>query len=192
MIIHWGEQGNPDGYGSKFMGLWMMPLMLIGIYVLMSVIPYIAVFKANLKSFYRYYYALKTVFVVFFLSFYIIQLLQNLGHQFNITYFMVPWIGIMFIIIGYIIKFAKRNFFIGIRTPWTLANDTVWKKTHDLGSKIFIGIGIIVILSILVPNYSFYVLMITIFGGIIYMFVYSYLEYRKIERKVGEKGARKL
>ena len=61
----------------------------------------------------------------------------NMGVQFNMTQFFVPAIGILFFYIGTILKYTKRNWFVGIRTPWTLSSDVVWEKTHKLGGKLF-------------------------------------------------------
>ena len=193
MIIHWDEQGQPDGYGSKYVGLLLMPIVIAGIYILMTIVPYIAVFKKNLKDFYKYFFQFKLFFIVFMLSLYVITLLPNLGYQsFKMAYFMIPWIAILFFYLGYILRFCKRNFFMGIRTPWTLANDTVWKKTHDLASKAFVLIGIIMLISLAFIEYAIYVMVILIFANIIFLFAYSFVEYKKIEKRVGEKGARHL
>lgn len=193
MIIHWDDQGQADGYGSKFIGLLLMPIVLAGVYLLMTIIPYIAVFKQNLRDFYKYFFQFKLFFVVFMLSLYVITLLPNLGYRsFSMTYFMIPWIAILFFYLGHILKLCKRNFFMGIRTPWTLANDTVWKKTHELGSKAFALIGIIMLISLAFLEYAIYVMVVLIFAAIIFLFAYSFLEYRKIEKRVGEKKARHL
>jgi uncharacterized membrane protein len=127
------------------------------------------------------------------LSLYIITLLPNLGQEsFNMAFFMIPWIAALFFYLAYILRFCKRNFFMGIRTPWTLANDTVWKKTHILASKLFAITAMIMLFSLVIIQYALYVMLIAIFVTISVVFAYSFFEYRKIEKRVGEKGARQL
>jgi len=87
--------------------------------------------------------------------------------------------GSLFILIAQLLKKSKQNYTIGIRTPWTLSSEKVWDKTHKLGAKLFTISGGITILSALFPLYSFYVLIGSILLSTIYLFVYSYLEYRK-------------
>ena len=80
-------------------------------------------------------------------------------------------------------KKAERNWFIGIRTPWTMSSDKVWKKTHLLASKIYKAVGIIIILGIFFQNYLIWIILVSAIGSAIYLVVYSYLEYNKIKSK---------
>jgi uncharacterized membrane protein len=77
---------------------------------------------------------------------------------------------------------AKRNFFIGIRTPWTLSNDTVWEETHKLGSKLFIGAGIVSLLSAFFGEAGFWVMFIVMMIAAIIPIVYSYILWRNITK----------
>jgi uncharacterized membrane protein len=112
---------------------------------------------------------------------FILTTLPNFGYSINFNVLLMPAVGLLMVVIGYLIKFAKRNFFIGIRTPWTLASDTVWKKTHEIGSKVFIGLGVwLAIVGLVLPvKFIVWGIMIPIFGMVIWMFVYSYLLYKK-------------
>jgi len=77
------------------------------------------------------------------------------------------------------LKYAKRNWFVGIRTPWTLSSDYVWNRTHKIGGLLFKIIGIITLLGMLVPNYGFYLTIFSIIGSVIFLFVFSYILYQK-------------
>ncbi|MEM1574073.1 MAG: SdpI family protein [Candidatus Methanomethylicaceae archaeon] len=74
---------------------------------------------------------------------------------------------------------AKRNWFIGIRTPWTLSSDIVWEKTHKIGGKMFKIIGIIAIFGIIIPEYGIFLILASIIFIIVYTTIYSYFEYIK-------------
>ena len=76
-------------------------------------------------------------------------------------------------------QFAKRNFFIGIRTPWTLSSDRVWDKTHKLGSVLFRVVAFFIVIAFFFPDYFFWIFVVPLLGMIVYLFVYSYLEFSK-------------
>lgn len=90
-----------------------------------------------------------------------------------------PAFGILFFYCGILIKKAKRNWFVGIRTPWTLSNEKVWDRTHQIGGKLFKITGIIAILGMFFPRFSFYFVLIPVILVAIYTVIYSYFEYRE-------------
>ena len=77
------------------------------------------------------------------------------------------------------IENAKRNWFIGIKTPWTLSNDKVWEKTHKIGGKLFKSVGIIAFLGILFPNYGLFFVLLPVIAVTVYTVAYSYFEHKK-------------
>jgi uncharacterized membrane protein len=117
--------------------------------------------------------------IVYMLYVYALTLFAALGYQFNMTTMLIPAMGILFIVIGFLIGKAKRNFFIGIRTPWTLSSDTVWAKTHALGKWTFIGAGIVSILSAFLGEDGFWAIMICVFAAAIIPIVYSYILWKR-------------
>lgn len=92
---------------------------------------------------------------------------------------MLPFMGILFIAIGYLLRQAKRNFFIGIRTPWTLSSDSVWDKTHQLGSVLFMLSGAFAILGgFLGGMTAFWLMFVPLIGSTLFLVVYSYVLYK--------------
>jgi len=77
---------------------------------------------------------------------------------------------------------SERNWFIGIRTPWTMSSDKIWHKTHILGGKLFKIAGIIAIIGIFFGKIAFFFIIIPMILFAIYLVVYSYLEYRKLKK----------
>ena len=93
---------------------------------------------------------------------------------------MLPAIGLLFIFIGFMLRQAKRNFFIDIRTPWTLSSDRVWEKTHRIGSTLFMLAGALAVIGSLFGGLTaFWMLMIPIFGSTIFLVIYSYVLYKQ-------------
>ena len=181
MASHWNFNDQVDGYMSKFWGVFMVPLITLGMFVLFLVIPSIDPLKANIAQFREAFNLFIVLMVVFMLYIYGLTLAWNLGYtDFKISTSILPAIGLLFIFIGFMLRRAKRNFFIGIRTPWTLSSDQVWNKTHQLGSILFMASGALAVVgSFFGGTTAFWMLMIPIFGSTIFLVIYSYILYRR-------------
>jgi uncharacterized membrane protein len=180
---HWNAQGEVDGYMSKFWGTFLFPLIIIAVYLIFLAIPKIDPLKTNIEKFRKHYNTFFLVLILFLLYVFILTILANLNYNLNMTMTIIPAIGILFFYIGTIMKKLKRNWFIGIRTPWTLSDDKVWQKTHALGATLFKIIGVILILTTFAPpKYLIYLILIPTIGSVIWLVIYSYLEYKKIKK----------
>jgi uncharacterized membrane protein len=106
--------------------------------------------------------------------------LVNLGYRLNISLITSFTIGIMMIVMGAYMKNIKQNWFMGIRTPWTLSNETVWNKTHLFGGKLFMGFGVSLMIITWLPARIALILFIIGIGSVtLGSFLYSYLIYKK-------------
>lgn len=180
MASHWNANDQVDGYMPKFWGVFMMPLIVLGMYVLFLVIPGIDPLKANIAQFRGAFNLFIVLISVFMLYIHGLTLAWSLGHQnFKMSAAMLPFMGVLFIFIGYMLRQAKRNFFIGIRTPWTLSSDTVWEKTHQLGSILFMVSGVLAIIgSFLGGELAFWLFFVPLMGSALFLVIYSYILYR--------------
>lgn len=93
--------------------------------------------------------------------------------------FLAPAFGMLFYCCGILTENAKRNWFIGIRTPWTLSNEKVWEKTHKIGGKLFKIAGVIALLGIAFQSYALFFILVPVILVATYTTVYSYIEYQK-------------
>lgn len=120
--------------------------------------------------------------MILFLAYvYFLTIIWNLGQTFNFGVALMPAISILIFMIGVFLGKTKRNYFIGIRTPWTLASDKVWDKTHKFGSKLFKLAGALSILSLLISaEFAIKVLVVSVITAAVVSLLYSYLEYRKL------------
>jgi len=180
MAVHWNEQGVADGYGSRFMGIWFLPLMTIGLTLLLLGIPRIDPLKKNIDQFKKEYYTFILLFVFFFIYLHGISLLFNLGVQFNLLTVMIPAFAGFFYYIGVMMEKAKRNYFIGVRTPWTLADDEVWNETHRVGAKGFKIGGVITLLGVVFPSLAIWLMMVPLLVVSVFIVVYSYVVFRRL------------
>jgi uncharacterized membrane protein len=185
MASHWNEYDQVDGYVSKFWGVFLMPLTTLGILMLFIVLPNIDPLKANIAQFRESFNIFVVLFTAFMLYIHGLTLAWNLGYQdYKISAIMLPFMGFLFIAIGYLLRKAKRNFFIGIRTPWTLSNDVVWDKTHRLGSILFMLSGAVAMTGGFFGGMTAFLLaFIPLIGSSLFLVIYSYVLYRR-ETKV--------
>jgi len=176
---HWNVQGQVDGYMSKFWGLFLMPLISAGLFLLFIAIPKIDPLKTNIEKFRKYYDGFITLVIIFLFYLYLLTIFWNMGIRFDIIQLLAPAFGILFYYCGILTENAKRNWFIGIRTPWTLSNDAVWDKTHKIGGKLFKISGIVVLFGIFFRNYALFFILVPVILVAIYTIIYSYVEYQK-------------
>jgi len=180
MASHWNANDQVDGYMSKFWGVFLLPLMTLGMFTLFMAVPNIDPLKANIAQFRETFNVFILVIIAFMLYLYGLTLVWNLGYQdFNMSAAMLPFMGVLFIATGYMLRKAKRNFFIGIRTPWTLSSDTVWDKTHQLGSILFMASGAFAIIGGFFGGMTaFWLMFVPLIGSSIFLVIYSYVLYR--------------
>jgi len=179
---HWGFNGEVNGYMPKFWGLFLMPMMSIALFLLLIFIPKIDPLKKNVAKFRKYYDYLVLAILLFLFYIFLLTIFANFGYKFNMNYAIIPAFALLFIILGYFLKKTKRNWFMGIRTPWTISSDEVWEKTHNLGSVLFIIAGIIVFLGIFFQDYIWLFFIVPIIIAAIVPVIYSYIIYRKIKK----------
>lgn len=180
MASHWNTSDEVDGTMPKIWGVFLLPLVTLGMFGLFILLPNIDPLRANIAQF-RGVFNLFILFItVFMLYIHGLTLAWSLGYQnFKMSAAMLPFLGVLFIFIGYLLRQAKRNFFIGIRTPWTLSSDSVWDKTHRLGSVLFIASGVLSIAgSFFGGMAAFWLLFIPLICSTLILFIYSYLLYR--------------
>jgi len=176
---HWNVYGNVDGYMSKCFGLFLMPIISIGLFLLFILIPKIDPLKENIDKFKKYFDRFVILLMVYLFYVYLLTIFWNIGIRFNMVRLMIPALGMLFYYSGVLIENSKRNWFIGIRTPWTLSSETVWNETHKIGGKLFKIAGIISILGIFFPKYALFFVLIPIILSSIYTIIYSYFQYKK-------------
>jgi len=180
MASHWNTANQVDGYISRFWGAFLMPVIAAAMLLLFLVIPGIDPLKANIAKFREYFNSFITLIVVFMVYMHVLTMLWNLGYdQFNMGAAMLPAMGLLFIFAGVMMRKAKRNFFIGIRTPWTLSSDRVWDETHRIGSTLFIISGILALLGAFFANYAVWFILVPVLASTLFLLVYSYVLYQR-------------
>jgi len=179
---HWNAQGEIDGYMDKFWGLFMLPIISVGLFALFVYLPKIEPRKMNLELFKEYYPGILLVTIGFLFYIYILSILAAFGYNFNMIQMIAPAFATIFYYLGTVLDKIKSNFFIGIRTPWTISDELVWEKTHKLGGKLFKSSGIIALFGAFFKEIAFILVMAPILAVSVFLVVYSYVEYKKIHK----------
>jgi uncharacterized membrane protein len=176
---HWNAAGQVDGYMNKFWGLFLLPVISVFVYGLLLLIPLMDPKKENIAKFREYYDRFLVAMLSFLFYLYVLTLLWNMGARFNMTAALAPAFGVLFYYSGILLKNAKMNWFIGIRTPWTLSSERVWDKTHQRGGFLFKAAGFISLAGFFFPDYAIVFMIGPVLVFSLYLVLYSYMEYRK-------------
>jgi len=180
MATHWDELGQANGFSSKTFGLYFLPAMQLGLAVLLYFVPQIDPRRENIRKFRGIYNNFLVIILGFFAYVHFLSLVWNLGIKVDFITWMIPAFAVIFFAAGSMISHAQPNFFIGIRTPWTLSDNTVWEKTHTAGGRAFKVSAILSLLGLVFPAQSIWFMMVPLLTSALGLVVYSYVLYRQL------------
>lgn len=179
VVSHWNSAGVADGYMSRFWGVLMFPLLLAGLYGLYGLALKVDPMKANIQAFrkqYNLFFFAVNVFMAYIFGLFIAW---NLGWQFSFGAAILPAGAVFLWFMGVLMSHAKRNWFVGIRTPWTLSSDKVWNTTHRLGGRLFKVSAVIALAGLFFGEFGFWFFILPLFASVLATVVYSYVVYAK-------------
>ena len=179
---HWGISGQVDDYSDKIMifALSFLPLLMMLIFVIAPKIdPKKQAYEIHGKA-----YRTVTLVMVLFLSLvYAITTAVALGYDLPVDTLVKLGIAVVFIVLGNVLKQVRHNYFFGIRTPWTLASEEVWRRTHRLGSYAFILAGLFAFVSVFLKGaLSFYIMIIPILFISLGVTLYSLIIFKQLQK----------
>ncbi|MEI6835455.1 MAG: SdpI family protein [Candidatus Falkowbacteria bacterium] len=180
VVTHWNFYGQPNGWSSREFQAIFFPALLMAIYALFSLMPKFDPRGERYLEFASVYLLMRNAILLVLAVVFGAATLANLGYAINIGTTVAGVIGLLMIILGNNFGKLKRNFFVGIRTPWTLSSDNVWNKTHRLGGRLFIIWGFLLILA---PWLEATFALVILLGGLVviisWLTIYSYLLFRQ-------------
>jgi uncharacterized membrane protein len=177
--IHWNIQGQPDDFVGKWMGILFFPAVNLALTILMLLLPRYSVrYQQSPRRMARTVPVITFIMVVCFALIHLYTLLVAAGRLSSSVQPVLMLIGVLFVLLGNLLPKVPSNFFLGIRTPWTLSSEQVWRKTHRLGGVCFVlaGLGCIIIPLLvrdtkLASSVSFYVMMLLVLFPILYSLI---------------------
>ena len=185
MAIHWNASGAADDYVAKTVALALLPAMALGLLALLTSLPRVDPLGENVAEFRARYDQFVVVLVAFLVYVHLLVLARNLGYRFEILQGLAPALGALFYFVGDVVEHAEQNWFVGIRTPWTLSNETVWNHTHERAAPLFKLAGVLAVLGAFVPAYVELLVVAPVVAIALYTTVYSYVEYRRVTARSG-------
>jgi uncharacterized membrane protein len=178
---HWrGMDAQPDSWSSRAFGAWLTPMLLLGMWALVRILPAIDPRGANYAKFGGAFEGIIVSIMLFLLGMHIIILRAALGLPVAMQRVVPVGVGVLFVVIGNLLPRARPNWFVGIRTPWTLSSDRVWEKTHRFGGHVFVAGGIVIVLAALaMTQWAHIVLVTVVLLCTASVLTYSYVEWKR-------------
>jgi uncharacterized membrane protein len=183
MASHWNAADEVDGYLPRFWGVFLMPILTLVMAALFLVIPRIDPLRDNIARFRGVFNWFIVIVIAFLLYVYALTLIYNLGIPFRMSRMMLPAMGVLLYFAGELVRQARRNWFIGIRTPWTLSDERVWAETHRFGSLLFKAAGVLIFISAFLPGSAAWVVLGMVLLIAFVPLGYSYWLYERYRRE---------
>lgn len=177
--VRWDLQGEVTRYGGKAEGLLLLPALALAVYLFLLVLRRIDPHRANYPRFEGAYHVIRLTLLSLIALAYGVVHLWIRGYPVDATAAGLLLVGLMLIMFGVASARIEPNWFIGIRTPWTLSSRTAWQKTHRAGGWVFALMGLwSFLLAIVRAPWTLAVWVVLLTGGIAGLVVYSYLLWR--------------
>lgn len=178
--VHWGLNGQVDRLGGKFEGLLVLPLVALLVAVLFAVLPRIDPNRARYVEFRPALATFGLGVTLVLAGVYAVLLLTAFGYALNVGLIVAGLVGALLVLIGSVLGQLRRNWFFGIRTPWTLASEASWSETHRAGRWVFVLMGIaIALVGVFQTPWALGLAVAVCVGGVLGLVGYSYVVWRR-------------
>ncbi|HLG03920.1 MAG TPA: SdpI family protein [Bacteroidia bacterium] len=141
---HWNASGEVDSYGGKG-ALFIGPLVNLGVYLLLLFLPRIDPRKKNYELFSGAYWTIRLGLAIVLAIVGLVTIFVPLGYDIDVALIIPLTVTGLFLLLGNQFGRLRHNYFVGIRTPWTLNNEEVWKRTHRLAGKVWVAGSLIML-----------------------------------------------
>ena len=179
---HWNMQGQANDYSAKWTLFLIGPGLMAGIMLLFYFLPWLSPKHWEVDAFQSTYLYVMVVLISMLAYFVGVSLWVGLGHATNVDRAVIGGVCLLFALLGNVMGKVRRNFFIGVRTPWALANERVWNATHRFAAKTFVLGGVIGLASTAV-GVKGWLPFAALMAGAFIPVVYSLVFYKQLERR---------
>ena len=181
--IHFDMDGNPDRYARKVFGLLIFPGLNILLYLFLILVPRIDPKRKNYELFEDKYRIIRLIIHLFIAFVFFVIAAYTLGYTVDITRMVMYGVIVILLVFGNYMGNIRMNYFVGIRTPWTLASEMVWRKTHRFTARLWVSACMAMLIGLpFIPGG--YIIALLVFVGVITVIpiVYPYIVYRSLPR----------
>ena len=180
VTTHWSLRGTPDGFSSRTLAVSLIPAVIVIMTALFNVLPKVDPRRENYAKFLTSYWLIANAVIVFMLLAHALIIAAGLGFSVKIDRLMPVGVGLLFIFLGNYLTRVEPNWFVGIRTPWTLSSDTVWRRTHRTGGLVMVIAGFVLAAGAFLPHGAFLPLfVVTIVMMALIPIVQSYVLWKR-------------
>jgi uncharacterized membrane protein len=178
--IHWNAAGQPDNWGSPLFHTFGLPAVALGVYLLVLLLPLLDPRRQNYALFGGALRLIRWLPPIFMLAIHVVTTLAALGQVTDVTVWIWPMAGALFAVLGGVMGQLRHNYFVGIRTPWTLADEEVWRRTHRMAGPLWVIGGLLVMGTPILPaTWRVVVTLVVLGAAALVPVVYSYLLYAR-------------
>ncbi|HEV7588016.1 MAG TPA: SdpI family protein [Longimicrobium sp.] len=176
---HWNLHGQVDGWGGRS-AVFLLPAIATAVALLMIVLPRIDPRRANVEKSRDELWRFVNVLLLFMAWMEAVMLAATLGWRVDMTRAALGGTGVLLVVIGNYLPRIRSNWFFGIRTPWTLSSERVWRETHRVGGRTLVAAGVVMALAMFAPAPLAEVVIIpVILVAVVVPVAYSYLAWRR-------------
>jgi uncharacterized membrane protein len=177
---HWNLHGEADGWGGRA-AAFLLPAIATAVAALMVfVLPRIDPRRANWEKFRDELWVVVNVILLFMAWIEAVTLAAALGWEVDTGRAVLGGAGVLLVVIGNYLPRIRSNWFFGIRTPWTLTSERVWRETHRVGGRAFVAAGVVMVAASLAPApFADAVSMAAVAAAVVVPVAYSYLAWRR-------------
>lgn len=178
--VHWNMRGEVDRYGSRFEAFAVAPLIWAGLVVLLAALPSMEPRRRHLAQSRRPWLATSVAVGALMLVVHTTLVGTALGVPISVDRVVPVALGLMLAVVGNYFGKLRSNFFIGVRTPWTLSSERSWRKTHRWAGRLFVLVGLLMVATAALPQPGIGVVVLTgaLLLATLFLLVYSYLVWR--------------
>lgn len=180
--MHWDAHGQVNGWGPKWSLFVIDPGIMAGILLLFSVLPWLSPRQFEVDSFRSTYLYIMVVILAIVAYVHALILAASLSWVVDVSRAIMGGVSLLIALLGNVLGKVRRNFYVGVRTPWTIANEHVWNATHRFAAKTFFAGGLAGLLFVIL-NAPFWLSMAAILTGALAPAVYSLVFYKQLERR---------
>jgi len=152
VAVHWNLAGEPNGYGPRLVAAVMVPAMILLMRALAAVLPRIDPKKENYQKFAGAYWLIMNGIMLFMALVHLATLAYGLGAPVRMDRLVSAGVGVLLMVTGNYLTRVQPNWFVGIRTPWTLSSESVWRRTHRVGGRLMAGGGTLMVAAAFLPG----------------------------------------
>ena len=179
--VHWDMKGQPNGYSPKWQLFLIVPGIMAGLMILFRFLPWLSPKRWEVDSFQSTCLYIMLIILGMMACIQIVTLWAGMGRHVDVSRAVLAVVSCLFAALGNVLGKVRRNFFIGVRTPWSLASERVWNATHRLAAKTFVGAGLISLVITAIGLYDWLTIAVLMTGALVPV-IYSLVLYKQLER----------